>query len=224
VISTNSFARHSSIWTQVTPTLEQVVRWANSARKSLGQSVPSRSDPPRNSLISETAFLLARYYHASLEPPPVEVELEARSFLAHLPRTEGVVQELTSDEWEEVYELKERITSYTHWLPEVEFSPLIPGCGVVDQAIGDVLANSELIEVKAVARPFRSADFRQLLTYVAMLYSSRKAIEKITLVNPRNSYYFTTALDFVAGASSGKSTVELLQELVEWMIGLQVSA
>jgi hypothetical protein len=224
MISANVFARHASIWNQVTPTLEQVVRWANSERISLGRSVPSRSDPGRNSLISETAFRLARYYHVSAEPLPSDVELEARSFLTHLPRTERVAQKLTPEEWEEVYEIREKIISYTHWRPEIEFSPTIPGRGVVDQAIGDAVSGAELIEVKAVARPFRSSDFRQILTYGAMWYSAGKLIEKMTLVNPRNSYYFSSTLDFVAGGSSGRSAVELFQELVEWMIGLQVSA
>jgi len=224
VISAGGFARHTSIWTQVTPTMEQVVRWANSEKFSLGRSVSSRSDSQRNSLIAETAFLLARYSHASSDPPPVEMELEARSFLTHLPRTESVAEALTPEEWEEVYEIRERIVAYTHWLPETEFSPTIPGCGVVDQAIGDAVSGTELIEIKAVARPFRSIDFRQILTYAAMYYSVGRRLEKITLLNPRNSCRFSSTLDVVASGSSGKPTVELLQELVEWMIGLQVSA
>jgi len=225
LISVNGFARHVSIWAQVTPTLEQLVRWFNDERITLGNSVPARSDPDRHSLISETAFLLAQYDRGSeAEPPAEELENAARSFILNLPRADGVERPLSSWEWEEVYEIRERIVSYTHWLPDLAFYPSVPGCGVVDRATADIIAGTELIEVKAVTRPFRGSDLRQMLTYIAMYYSSGKRIEKVTLLNPRSSFYASATLDFIAYACGGNSTVELLQHLVEWMTGLQVSA
>lgn len=224
MISASNFARHTSVWAQTTPTLEQVVRWANDKLISTGRAVPSGSDPQRHSLISETAFLLARHDQANDEPSLPDVESEAREFLSHLPRSDALTPALTHGEWSEINDIRDKIFSYTHWLPSVEFSPTVPGCGVVDQSIADIVAESELIEVKAVMRPIRSVDFRQMLTYVAMYYSKGRSFNKLTLLNPRNSYLFSVTLDDLASGSSGKSAVELLQELIEWMVGLQVSA
>lgn len=205
-------------------TLEQVVRWANDHLVSSGRAVPSISDPKRHSLISETAFLLSRHDQEKIEPPLIEIEHEARAFLSNLPRSESVAQPLTEIEWWEVNELRDRIARYTRWLADPEFGPVVPGCGIVDQAIGDIVAAAELIEVKAVTRPFRSVDFRQMLTYAALFYSKGARFEKLTLLNPRNSYHVSMSLGDIASGSGGKSAVELLHELVEWMVGLQVSA
>jgi hypothetical protein len=224
LISANSFARHSSVWSQATPTLEQVVRWANERKQSLGSPVSMSSDPKRHSLVAETAFLLMKHAAADRDVDPLEVEQEARTFLQRLPRSDAVGAPLATWEWADVDALRDRSERYIHWLPSVEFSTTVPGCGVVDQSLADVASAGELIEIKAVARPFRGNDFRQVLTYAAMFYSAGRQFERITLLNPVGGYYVSAYLDQVSSGSSGTSAVELLQDLVERMSSLQVSA
>jgi hypothetical protein len=168
--------------------------------------------------------LLSKYNAIGSEFDPYEVEQEARSFLNNLPRAEGIGAELSKFEWQEVYELRDRIDGYTHWKSHTEFSPAVPGCGVVDRSVADVIAGDELVEIKAVSRRFRSIDFRQVLTYSAMFYAAERKFTTVTILNPRGSYLISVSLDQLASSASGKSAVELLQELVGWMTGLQVSA
>lgn len=224
MIPVNAFVRHSSVWVTVTPTMEQVVRAANSMQESLGRAVPSLSDSQRNALIAETAFLLAGAGFPETYIQKPELEAKARDFLMRLPRSEGSQASLSSDEWVEVGMLAQVTRRYSSRLDQPSFSPKIPGCGVVDAATGDVLCGSELVEIKTVTRPFRAYDIRQALTYSAMLYASGYTVERITLLNPRRARFVSMSLDEIAASTRGESKVALVQDLVECMVGLQVSA
>lgn len=224
LISVSAFVRHSSVWVQVTPTMEPVVRAANSFQESLGSPVSSLSDSQRNALIAETAFLLVgagfpeTYYQRS------ELEAKAREFLLKLPHSSGSEATLSSEEWLEVGMLAQVTRYYSSRLYKPIFAPTVPGCGVVDAAIGDILAGRELVEIKTVTRPFRANDIRQALTYAAMLYASDYTIEQITLLNPRRARVVQMPIGEIAATARGDSAVELMQDLVEWMVDLQVSA
>ncbi|MFE9328376.1 hypothetical protein ACIHDR_46890 [Nocardia sp. NPDC052278] len=224
VISVGIFARQNSIWERVAPTLDEVSRWANENYRSLGNPVRGQSDPGRHSIISEVAFLMAKNDTLSAALDQAEIERQAREFVTRLPRSEMAHAALTEAEWDEAHKLSVEIIKYTHWKKGVEFSPSIPGCGIVDSAVADVLSGSELIEIKAVARPFRSKDFRQVLTYSAMLYGSGVTLGAVTLLNPRKSRVVTLNLNDLAVSGSGKSNVEVMQDLMMWMTGLQISA
>jgi hypothetical protein len=224
MIAVETFVRHNSVWTEATPTLEQVVRHVNSQQLSLGTAVASTGDSQRNALIAETAFLLASLGFDIDDYRRQEIEAKARKFLLKLPRGEAARASLTQDEWNEVALLARVTRWYTSRSPEAQFSPRIPGCGVVDSAIGDVLAGDELIEIKTVTRPFRSLDVRQALTYATMLYAADSPVSVITLLNPRRARYVAMPIGAIATMARGDSGVEMLQELMGWMIGLQTSA
>jgi hypothetical protein len=149
---------------------------------------------------------------------------KAKRAFKSLGREPGPEANFTEDEWLEVGLLARIMRSYISDLETPIFSPSIPGCGVVDMAIGDVLAGSELIEIKTVTRPFRTYDFRQALTYAAMFYSANHVIENITLLNPRRARVVKMPVGEIAALIRGDSAVELLQDLIETMMELQVSA
>jgi hypothetical protein len=90
-----------------------------------------------------------------------------------LPHSTGAEAALIEDEWVEVANLARMMQRYTSRLQNPIFSPRIPGCGVVDAATGDILADDELVEIKTVTQPFQANDLRQALTYAAMLYAAR---------------------------------------------------
>jgi hypothetical protein len=141
-----------------------------------------------------------------------------------LPRSEGSEASLSSDEWAEIGMLAQVTRRYSSRLNRPTFSPRIPGCGVVDAATGDILCGTELVEIKTVTRPFRAYDIRQALTYSAMLYASNYTVERITLLNPRRARFVSMSLDEISASTRGESRVTLIQDLVECMVGLQVSA
>jgi hypothetical protein len=201
-----------------------VVRAVNSLQESLGAPVPSYSSNERNALIAETAFLLAGAGFPNDLYEKYELEAKARDFLLKLPHSSGAEAELTSEEWLEVGMLAQITRRYAARLHQPIFSPSIPGCGVVDAATADLLAGRELVEIKTVTRPFRSYDVRQALTYTAMLYSSGYTVEIITLLNPRRARVVNMPVGEIAAVTRGDSAVELMQDLMEWMLDLQVSA
>ncbi|MGW4956446.1 hypothetical protein ACWEPL_04390 [Nonomuraea sp. NPDC004186] len=155
---------------------------------------------------------------------PKAFKKDAGAFVANLPRGEYAVEYLAASEWYEAYRICRTIRKYAAKDLGFVYSPSVPGCGIVDRAIADIRRDHELIEVKTVTRPFRSSDFRQVLTYAAMYYASGVHIEEITLLNPRRGRYFKRPIDLVAHEACGLSGPELMQELVELMTGLSVSA
>ena len=224
LISANVFARHSSIWTQVIPSLEPMVRWMNTHQASLGRAVDSLSGNERNPLIAEAAFLLASTNFSYTPGVPSWVESQARKFLRLLPRGQAAEAQITSGEWDEIGRLARVTQLYTSTIIDPVFSANIPGCGVVDPATIDILGRDELVEMKTVTRPFRGLDLRQALTYAAMLNASQRPVSKITLLNPRRAVSVTLRISEISQMARGDSAAELMQDLIEWMTGLQVSA
>jgi len=224
MISALAFVRHSSIWRQVAPTLEQFVRWVNTNVRSIAPAIAWRGHTERNPLIAEVGFRLAEGGFDAATILPFEVEERARQMILQLPRGAAAAQRLHGFEWQQAAELGKAIRNYTATLPVAQFSPTVPGCGVVDTAIADILSEDNLIEVKAVKRPFRGSDFRQVLTYAAMYYASGREIRDVAVYNPRLGDIVSMPLDSLAVGVSGHHRVELMQDIVSYMTGLQTSA
>ena len=107
---------------------------------------------------------------------------------------------------------------------EVIFEPEFSGCGFVDFSVGDILIGEELYEVKAGERQFRSTDVRQLLTYCALNFAAKRySIKKAGCVNPRRGTYFSFDVNALAFEMSGKSSTELLAEIVYYMSNSGIS-
>lgn len=225
MISAKQFAAQNSVWQRASPTLEQVVRWANTHQASLGTAVAAMSTPDRHALLSELAFHAAAQGYQRWVSGPYGVHVQSvRGFIKQLPGGGPASADVTVYEWLEVQGLASVIVRFTDGLESKVFSPKIPGCGVVEAATADVMAPHHLVEIKSVTRAFRSSDLRQALTYVAMLYASGIEVTEVTLLNPRRARHVTLSLDFIAAGSGGLAAPEMLQELVEAMTGLQVSA
>lgn len=204
--------------------LDRVARWLNTQQISLGRVVISGSTPQRNALLAETAFLTAASVYGSTGITGRRAAQAAREALQFLPRGEFARADLDYDEFFEVEKLCDKILRFTEGLPSVTFSPQIPGCGVVVKSVGDMASPGQLIEIKTVTRPFRGSDLRQLLTYTAMLYAKGEVVQDVTLLNPRRARYVTMPVEALAQGSSGRAGVELMQDLINSMVTLQVSA
>jgi hypothetical protein len=235
MISTRVFSRHASIWGVLTPTLEPVVRWLNTHQDVYTNPVSATGgDPGHNSVISESAFLLARSDFRLRLPSTSASGLladnyvaaaidQGRSFLSSMPDDRSLPDFLDNDEVLEIVNLAFSLRQFTRRLGNPEYYPLVPGCGVVDRAHADIRDGSSLIEVKMVTRKFRGMDVRQILTYSAMFYASGYDVETVVFVNPRRGYFASASLDFIAYGSSGRGRAELLYEISQAMSDLQVS-
>ncbi|MFF0769881.1 hypothetical protein ACFYUK_13400 [Nonomuraea wenchangensis] len=151
-------------------------------------------------------------------------ENAARDLLLLLPR--GIYGEavLTRSEQLEVDLVQQNILHYVSTLAGAAYFYPIPGCGVVNAATADIVDAKGMTEIKAVGRAFRGNDLRQLLTYAAMLYASGVPAENLSLYNPRRAVLFSSGLDEISFSVCGRSSVELMQDLVDDMIGFQISA
>lgn len=223
MMSTRSFSRNSSLWNDLTPTMEPVVRWLNTNGKRYANPVPAiGGEPSNNALIAETGFRLA----VIGSDDKLSAALgQANRFLSHLEGyPEGGV-ELDGDEMEEATGLGKSIRSFIAGLPDQPvFDPEVPGCGSVEGSHADILAGTTLIEVKSVTRPFRGQDIRQVLTYAALYYVSGLYIERIVFLNPRRGRVSEASIEFLCQGSSGQSRSVLMGEIVDTMMGLNVSA
>lgn len=211
------------VWHRSTPILEQYMRWLNENLLPAGARVASAADREMNALISEVAF------RSSFEEFEV-AEASARAYIATLPRGAAMVDRPFSEsDLREIALIRDNIEAYVIQRRdpvapvEPRFQPRFAGCGVVEPANGDLLLGSELIEIKAVQRPFRSTDIRQLLTYAALGYASGVAVTSLTLLNPRWGTYHRAGVGELAADIGAGSWPELMKDLVEAMSGLEVS-
>ena len=110
--------------------------------------------------------------------------------------------------------------------PEFELlpSPSIPGLGWISSSSGDFSLGNILIEVKHTDRNFTSRDFRQVLMYWLLKYSSSIEHDEdvwadCILLNPRRNLGLLFKFDNVLhSASASSDRVELL-ELLRSIVG-----
>jgi hypothetical protein len=223
MISARRFTLQGSAWNQLTPMMEQVVRWINENEFPSGRPVRLLTSGTRSALVAETAFRRAAV-NAPLTSVNDEAERAAAAMISLLPRGQFGDRELTTKERLEASLIQHNLMRFATTLSDPEFFPRIPGCGVVNNSLGDIYASGHLIEVKTVSRAFRSTDLRQLLTYSAMLHASGITVDTLTLYNPRRGYQFTENIDNVSFSVCGHPSVELIHGLINTMVGFQVSA
>lgn len=108
--------------------------------------------------------------------------------------------------------------------PKIITRPLFPGCGFVDTSEGDVISDDTLYEVKTVDRTLRVTDFRQLLIYSALNYSSQTYnITNVGIFNPRRGVYCKIELNELCIEVSGKPAPILLSEIIDTLISGGIS-
>ncbi|MFI6068125.1 hypothetical protein ACIA47_23050 [Micromonospora sp. NPDC051227] len=203
--------------------MEQVVRWINENELQLGVPVHVTHDGYRSAVIAETAFRRAAV-GAPLGEDDVEAERAAASLVSLLPRGQFGDLPLSQSERLEVSLIQQNLLTLAQTMTDPTFFYRVPGCGVVNSAYGDMADSNHLVEVKTVVRPFRGTDLRQILIYSAMRYASGLEVEEISLFNPRRARLFSCSFDDIAFAVSGRAGVELVHDLIDAMVGFQVSA
>lgn len=223
MISVRRFSLQGSIWRRHAPMMEQVVRWINENELQAGVPVRATHDGYRSAVIAETAFRRAAV-GAPLGEDDVGAEQAAARMVSLLPRGQFGVLPLSESERLEVSLIQQNLLNFARTMTQATYFYPVPGCGVVDSAHGDIADSNHLVEVKTVVRPFRGTDLRQVLIYGAMRYASGLEVEEISLFNPRRARVFSCSFDDISFAVSGRAGVELVHDLIDAMVGFQVSA
>lgn len=219
---------HRTFWASLAPMGEEYVRIVNSSSTRYVRPLESANSPEDRGVVNELAFRLAAEAHRlKVSPRAIDSDAagrlhdEARALLSQLrhfgrqgPRA------LCERGMEEATELAVRVEQFlaASGGDNVEYCPCFPGCGWVDTCWGDVVVNSELVEVKAGERRFRSADLRQVLVYLALNFCAKTYdISSICLVNPRTGQFHRSSLEDLCTAIAGRPAADVLGSIIDHM-------
>lgn len=229
MISETVFAqRFTSLWHQVLPMEEAIVRRVNVSYRSFAVPLESASNPRRRAYINELAFRI--FAKAStpgsslLELRPDEIEELEWTTAAFVSRLRSSEEMAPPDQFEreEALALARRLLRFfqTHegQGAPLQFAPEFPGCGILNTCLGDLLAEPTLYEVKAGARDIRAVDVRQVITYCALNFAARRYdIRRAVLLNPRQGYFAELDVHEDLARASGSSASEVYAQLLDFL-------
>lgn len=241
MISERTFAAFfSGFWTELLPMLTQsFVHMVND-----GFNIPLTDkygcpyDPvPKNpeikdpSVIAEFAFYLARI--AVKEKTSVEKIFSNRKFCKNAeqfalkiiakykgnkkpPRISLIEQEL-----EEGFALAmnyQRFLKQRGQEQDIEFAPVIPGAGFLPLCKADLSIGNTLFEIKTVDRNLAGKDIRQIIIYLALQSATgERRWVSAGFFNPRRAIYHEFGVDDIVRRMSGRSTIEVFQDLIDFI-------
>jgi hypothetical protein len=221
VIDASRFAAyHNAFWADHTPTSEHFVR-------RLNLEYADRWSPPiekpeeqiRAAFVSEFAF--SRF--CGLADGVDAVQLDSTALAETKKRLLPLMDDpmtldapFTTAEKGQVQKLENSLTGFfKQRRVELRTRPLFKGCGYIDASEGDVISGTCLFEIKAVDRPFRSVDVRQLVTYCSLNHASGQfELDSMGVFNPRRGLWFAMSLDELCREISGQSAQELFDGVV----------
>lgn len=217
---------HSAFWRHTAPMLPPYVRNANLNCESFGTPIVSTSADDRGA-INEGAFRLC--VRASEDGSSVsglsrdaiaESLADAISFInRYREQSDEKVDGLSESGCNEALAVAAALAEYLGSKEtDVSFLPRFKGCGLVDECSGDILCGGTLYEVKAGETHFRGKDFKQLLVYSALNFSSAQyQIRRVGLVNPRRKVVVSDTLENFCEKVGGVSASELLGEIIGYL-------
>lgn len=239
MISAEQFARgRSSYWAERLPRLDRFVRAVNIEGGRFSPPIASEVHPDRHAFVAELAFELLRIEIDGGSSPSAEQRaIATETVKSRIARLAGIektaVAEPTRTEYREVSRLRKGLRDFLgeRSPTRIVVGPRIPGCGIIDSCAADLLierkprrcdlflseldkASPRLFEIKIVERNFRATDFRQLITYAALMSAAEDAPGAVGLVNPRRGTFFECTMAELALDISGLGADELLQQLV----------
>jgi hypothetical protein len=201
--------------------------------------IASEVDPDRHAFVAELAFELLRVEIDGGGSAPSRMERarateKVRSQIAALAGVEEeAVAKPNRAEGREVSRLRDGLKDFLNERTPTRISvgPKIAGCGIIDACAADLLLEREatpgdqfrselyraplrLFEVKVVERSFRASDFRQLITYAALMSAAGSSPDAVGLVNPRRGTFFECTMSELAMDIAGLGGDELLQQIV----------
>ena len=228
MISELLFSRdYGSFWRNLTPTMDGLIRKVNSGLYEREfPSMGSMTAPARRGFINQIAFDLfhCRVLVSQKRGQPVKPEDQIREIgnriyeemLVKSASTGSYALPLSDSEVWDILEQNKRLDMMFFVNPgTLLVSPKFSGCGIVNSCLGDVVKSTTLWEVKAGNRDFRAIDFRQLLTYSALNFSSKQyKLDALGLFNPRTGKSVQVNLEVLCSEVSGRDASDFLSSLV----------
>lgn len=220
---------HSGFWAHLLPMSEYYIRTINLGLARFARPLEMSGLPANRGLVNELSMRMFARSHIqgidvqNLDLLDVQESLRlASEHIENLRRwsRRGPLGTLSPSDIEEAKQIGTRLSAFfqTERVATIHVFPEFQGCGWLSSCSGDVYADGLLYEVKAGERAFRSIDLRQLLTYCALNFASKKfEVTGICLINPREGTYVQAGLDELCSALAGRSAVDVLSEIVEYV-------
>lgn len=227
MISERKFAStFSSFWGQLLPMGKPFVRRLNLACER--QVAPTISKMPvdreKRSVINELSFRLFKEQTEQGEKVSTsKLNMLSSDVIKYIERLSFSIPEilpLTKSELEESVQIANALPSffYRKDLPKLIFWPSFKGCGSIHSCKGDIIFDDTLVEVKAGDRHFGINDVRQILTYLALNFSSQQYdLNNIALINPRTGLSFTAPVRTIVEECSGRLPTDVFLDIIEFI-------
>ena len=202
MIDASTFAtHHNAFWASHTPTSEHYVRRINieyADRWDIPVDKPNGEF--RAAYVAEIAFASMCARFAGLPSNEIQEHAvnEAKGRLSPILEDPLILnQDISEVEQKQISKLENSLFTFFKQRKSQTFPrPSFSGCGYIDTSEGDIVSGKSLFEVKAVDRPFRSIDIRQLITYCALNQMTNGFdLENIGIFNPRRGLYFETSIE-----------------------------
>lgn len=229
MITVNQFSRnYPSIWKKTFPFLNRLVKKCNLQKETFGDGINSKSNPKQRALINETGFYLYKLMidnqvNKVSDLSQKEILNACNSVFAYIKTLDFNPEKLVPLDNNEVAEsslIAENLYQYFFYYEKgnvIQTSPHFPGCGMVSDCFGDVLAGTTLYEIKSGERDFKIADLKQIFIYLSLSYSlHQNYISHIGLLNPRLENYIVISVKEAVELASGQSTVDCFSELIDF--------
>jgi hypothetical protein len=198
--------------------------------KGIVSPIPFGGNPHHADLLAEFSFALAARAHqtgGSMKSSAADEHAKEKALAAavdkirahrndaSLPDLElSLAEQLEGVKIARVYE------SFLGLWPtseRVNFSPSLPGAGVLKSCQADLAIGQTLYEVKTVTRNFHSRDLRQLIVYLALeAASGAERWHYGGLLNPRQCVFCHFSVDWlIARLSGGRPPRLVLKEFLQ---------
>lgn len=241
MISEITFSKKfTSFWNQTLPNANNFVRIVNLGLKEIIEDPFPEPKRPNNtaliniisnrlfdnfvsekinlSSINNSRFILSKEYDDILK--------ECSEYLSKFSYGSNLSLPLTIEEMKESIGIFNVIyRKYGGYARSIELSPKFCGCGFINNSIGDMIIGETLIEIKSGQRHFSVIDFRQIIIYCALNFSSniKRRISKVEIFNPRMGISYSTSVQDLCRDLSAKSSNELFEEIKRYIVDTEFS-
>lgn len=240
MISERVFSRHySSFWDELLPFADRFIRVINVSyeRYEFAPEFDGHADADIRAFINELAFelyaLLQQHAQRNefidlLKIDTSELEKLVAQRIAALSSTTinatSFFSPAVKQEASTVAGSIKRFFDEYYPKSAITLKPKFIGCGFVDTCFGDCLADSDLLEIKAGDRNFRSTDIKQVLVYAALnSVKQDRQITNVVLLNPRRGVFYRTSLHALCVESSAQGSSAILGQIINFISGTNVS-
>lgn len=222
---------YSNYWKSLFPGGEDYVRLINSALgKKVHDSIQIEDKPQRRALINNVSFnIFENLISKNIDINDFNVIEPNSTFLKGVIKEEKIKLSNLRYGTDLSTMVSKTDLKLIKWLANsllnnyiskdgLVIRPKFRGCGLIFEAEGDILYNSTLTEIKAGDRNFGIHDLRQLYVYLALNYACKSYdIRKIELFNPRTGVLWREYIDVVSNNIAGAPTLEILNEIIDFI-------